>query len=138
MEFGGYLPLRNDNSYTLNTGDEGNTSAFWPIDPTAAAFDSAHNAVNIPYSGWKNGYKAIGVRLRQNALFCTYFTNAGVAGIAPTGAVGAGILGTPTTPWFYTAGACNLHGPSGTWPGNLQYMVLTSQSLQGAWYNDGS
>jgi prepilin-type N-terminal cleavage/methylation domain-containing protein len=140
LEFGGYIPLRADNNVTLPSPDEAMT-AFYPISPSAAAFNSARTATSIANAAaWPTAWRTVGLRPRDNQLYCTYLTNAGGAGQqTPASTVGRNVLGTQggTAPaWFYSIAACNLNGASG-FPNEVSYFVISSDSPTLRNFNDG-
>ena len=72
----------------------------------------------------------MGLRVRDQQLYCTYLLNAGGPGAAaPAGAPYAGsLLGTVSASgpsWFYAVAACNLTGTSG-YPSNVTVLGLSS------------
>jgi Tfp pilus assembly protein PilE len=141
LEFGSYLPLRSDNSVALPSPDE-TASAFYPISPNSATFESARTATSISNSAlWPTAWRSVGLRPKQQQLFCTYLTNAGGAGqavpaAATVGTTVMGTLGSTAPAWFYSIAACNLTGASG-FPANVTYFVVSSTSPSLKRYNDG-
>src|SRR5205823_6543926 len=87
MEFGTFLPLRNDGDVTLPSADEP-AAAFYPSSPNGAAFDSVRTPVSVANNAlWPAAWRGAGVSPRDTSLYCTYLTNAGNAGQAvPAGA----------------------------------------------------
>jgi type IV pilus assembly protein PilA len=139
MEFGAYLPLRADGNLAQPSPDEA-AAAFFPIDPTTASFDSARTPNDISNSGaWPGAWRGIALNPRDNALYCTYVTNAGGAGQAvPAGnTYGLALVGANTAaPWFYSLAVCNLEGPA-TYPGGESIFGLSSTSPTLRRWNDG-
>jgi prepilin-type N-terminal cleavage/methylation domain-containing protein len=142
LEFGAYLPLRADDNLTIDPPSPNeDASAFFPISPSDAGFDSARTAVSIANSAsWPASWRAVGLRPRDQQLYCTYLTNAGAAGLSPpAGTLGLAHLGAQaaTAPaWFYSIAACNLSGPSG-FPNEVSTFVITSNSPTLRSGNDG-
>lgn len=115
MEFGTFTPLRADGNTAQPSPDEA-TSAFFPVSPNGAGFDSTRTANPLgDRTSWPASWRAVGLAPRDTSLYCTYMANAGGAGdAAPAGAPHAGALLTGTAaPWFYALAACNMSGPSG-------------------------
>ncbi|HEY4186727.1 MAG TPA: hypothetical protein VGP07_16740, partial [Polyangia bacterium] len=136
--FGTFLPLRADGNAVLPSPDEPGT-AFFPINPNAAAFDSVRTPVSVGNSAaWPASWRALGVSPRDTVLYCTYLTNAGGAGQAvPAGApLGAALVAGVAAPWFYGLGACNLNGPSG-FSANVTVLGISSTSPSLRRFNDG-
>jgi prepilin-type N-terminal cleavage/methylation domain-containing protein len=140
LEFGAYLPLRRD-GITMPSSDE-NTAAFYPSDPSASTFESARTATSIANpAAWPTAWRSVGLRVRDQQLYCTYLVNAGGPGAAaPAGAAYAGsLLGTlnaNSPAWFYAVAACNLTGVSG-YPNNVTVLGLSSNRSTLATFNDG-
>jgi type IV pilus assembly protein PilE len=140
LEFGGYLPLRPDTTVIPSPNED--ASGFYPVSPALSGFDSARTATSIADpTGWPTAWRSVGLRPREQRLFCTYTLNAGRAGNpAPAGATyGPGLLGTITAaspPWFYALAACNLNGASG-WPGGVTVMGMSSNASSLRTFNDG-
>ena len=83
LEFAAYLPLRADNKTDLPSPDEVET-AFYPVFANSSTFDSVRTQTSIADSTkWPQGWQAVGIRPRDVGLYCTYMTNAGLAGNAP-------------------------------------------------------
>jgi prepilin-type N-terminal cleavage/methylation domain-containing protein len=141
LEFGGYLPLRADNNTTLPSPNEA-TNAFYPANPSGSDFESARTATSIANpAGWPAAWRSVGLRPRDNALYCTYLLNAGGAGQAvPDGnTIGKQLLpgiGAGAPPWFYAVAACNLTGAAG-YPDKVTVLGLTSNSPALRTLNDG-
>jgi prepilin-type N-terminal cleavage/methylation domain-containing protein len=141
LEFGMYLPLRADNVITLPSANE-NAAAFYPSNPSAAAFESSRTAVNISNpASWPTAWRSVGLRPREPALYCTYLVNAGGNGqVSPPGATYAPtLLGTLTAtspPWFYGLAVCNLTGAAG-FPNGATVMGVSSNRSAVRKYNDG-
>jgi len=137
MEFGNFLPLRNDGNVTLPSPDEP-AAAFYPISPSSAAFDSVGTAVGIDQSTWPTSWKAVGVSPRDTSLYCTYMTNAGSAAQAvPAGATfGSALVSGTAVPWFYSLAACNLNGAAG-YPANVTVMGISSTTPNLRTFNEG-
>ena len=138
MEFGTFLPLRADNSVVLPSPNEAAT-AFFPISPSAATFESARTPVSVANSaGWPTSWRAIGVSPRDTSLYCTYLTNAGNAAEAvPAGATfGAALVSGTAAPWFYGLAACNMNGASG-YPAEVTVFGLSSTSPTLRAFNEG-
>ncbi len=140
LEFGAYLPLRRD-GITMPSPDEA-TTAFYPADPSAPGFESAHTATSISDSAlWPAAWRSVGLRPREPQLYCTYLVNAGgPGGGAPGGAPYAnsllGTLGATSPGWFYAVAACNLTGAAG-YPNNVTVLGLSSTRSSLATFNDG-
>jgi prepilin-type N-terminal cleavage/methylation domain-containing protein len=139
LEFGSYLPLRAD-GIALPSANE-NAAAFYPSDPGAASFESVRTSTSIADStAWPSGWRSIGLRPRENQLFCTYMLNAGRPGdAAPAGTYAGPLLGTlaATGPaWFYAIAACNLTGAAG-FPNQVSVLGLSSNSASLQSFNDG-
>ena len=140
LEFGSYLPLRTDGT-TMPSPDEV-VSAFYPVSPSAATFESTRTSTSIANpAGWPTAWRSVGLRPREPALYCTYLLNAGRGGGAsPPGSTFApSLLGaiTATSPgWFYGLAACNLSGPAG-YPAAVTVMGVSSTTSGMQSYNDG-
>lgn len=138
MEFGTFLPLRADGNLTQPSPDEPAT-AFYPISPSAAAFESARTAVNVSNSAaWPAAWRTVGVSPRDTGLYCTYLSNAGGAGQAvPVAATfGTKLVGGTAAPWFYGLAACNLNGPSG-YPTDVTVFGISNTSPALRAFNEG-
>lgn len=141
LEFGNYLPLRKDGVTTLPSADEA-AAAFYPTAPDDAAFDSARTATSIANAAaWPTAWRSVGLRPRDNHLYCTYLLNAGGAGQAvPGGAtMGKELMGdvdANAPAWFYALAACNLSGTA-AYPSDVQVMGVTSNSPALRTFNDG-
>jgi len=138
MEFGTFLPLRADGDVTSPSPDEPAT-AFFPISPGVASFDSVRSPVSVANSaGWPASWKAIGVSPRDTSLYCTYMTNAGGAGQAVPAAAtyGAALVTGVAAPWFYGLAACNMNGPAG-YPADVTVFGLSSTSPTLRAFNEG-
>jgi Tfp pilus assembly protein PilE len=140
LEFGTYLPLREDDDMTLPSPNEAE-GAFYPLNPGTAGFDSARVATSIADPTlWPNTWRLVGVRPRSRELYCTYMLNAGRAGEATPGApaLGATIIGAGTViPWFYGLAACNLDRSDVGFPANVSVMTVSSGSQILREFNDG-
>jgi prepilin-type N-terminal cleavage/methylation domain-containing protein len=140
LEFGSYLPLRADGS-VVPSPDE-NASGFYPVSPSSTTFDSVRSPTSIADPlGWPTAWRSVGLRPREQRLYCTYLLNAGrAASPAPAGATyGPTLLGTisaTSPPWFYALAACNLNGVSG-WPTSVTVMGLSSNASSLRTFNDG-
>ena len=138
MEFGTFLPLRADGNMALPSPDEP-AGAFYPISPSAAAFESVRTSVSVANNAlWPNSWRAVGVSPRDRSLYCTYLTNAGNAGQAvPGGAVfGTALVTGVAAPWFYGLAACNLNGPAG-YPNEVTVLGISSTSPTLRTFNEG-
>jgi prepilin-type N-terminal cleavage/methylation domain-containing protein len=140
LEFGAYLPLRKD-GITMPSPDEA-VSAFYPADPSNAAFESSRTATSIADSAlWPAAWRSVGLRPREPQLYCTYLVNAGgpgggAPGAAPYANSLLGVTGATSPGWFYAVAACNLTGPSG-YPNNVTVLGLSSTRSSLATFNDG-
>ncbi len=140
LEFGGYLPLRADGSAVPSPNED--ASGFYPVRPDSSTFESVRSATSIADpTGWPTAWRNVGLRPREQRLFCTYELNAGRgADPAPAGSTyGPTLLGTiasSSPPWFYVLAACNLNGVSG-WPNNVTVMGLSSNMSSLRTFNDG-
>jgi prepilin-type N-terminal cleavage/methylation domain-containing protein len=139
LEFGSYLPLRAD-GIALPSLNE-NASAFYPSNPSNSSFESVRTSTSIADSSlWPSGWRSVGLRPRENQLFCTYMLNAGRTGdAAPTGTYVGPLLGTVTAtspPWFYAVAACNLTGAAG-YPSQVSVLGLSSTAAALQSFNDG-
>ncbi len=140
MESGAYVPARADNNITQPSPDEA-TSAFVPIDLTAADFESARtsHAIGTMPTAWAR----IGLKPQWPALYCSYLVNAGGAGQNPPSGIGSQLWSaTPVVPWFYAVAACNLNTSDGTTapsglPSNASFLVLTYDSPAIRTLNEG-
>lgn len=138
MEFGTFLPLRADGDVTSPSPNEPAT-AFFPISPGVASFDSVRSPVSVANSaGWPASWRAIGVSPRDTSLYCTYMTNAGGAGQAVPAAAtyGAALVTGVAAPWFYGLAACNMNGPAG-YPADVTVFGLSSTSPTLRAFNEG-
>lgn len=138
LEFASYLPLRADNKTDLPSPDEVET-AFYPVFANSATFDSVRTMTSIADSTkWPQGWQAVGVRPRDVGLYCTYMTNAGLAGNSTANLkYGSLLIGTNTAaPWFYSLAACNL-SPTTGYPGEVSIFALSSQSPVLRVFNEG-
>jgi prepilin-type N-terminal cleavage/methylation domain-containing protein len=132
LEFAQFLPLVSGTAITaaLATGNATENSAqFWPSDPGTSTFDSVRVATAVP-TLLPLSWQYLAIRPKDNVLYCTYFTSAGLAGSAPVaGSLGAGLLGSTaiTQPWYYVVGSCNLKGVS-SFPSGVTSFVLTFNS----------
>lgn len=125
-EVGAFVPARGDDNLTMPSPNEAG-SAFAPIDPNSATFESVRTPTVLPGSGVA-GWRRIGARIRWNALYCTYLVNAGLASQAPPGPVGTQLWSsTPAVPWYYVVAACNTRGAVG-YPNNETVLVITYDS----------
>ena len=137
LEFANYIPLRADNNADLPSPNESET-AFYPVAAGSSVLESARTATSISDSTkWPDGWKAVGVRPRDNQLYCTYMTNAGNAG-NDTSALkyGALVVGATAAPWFYSLAACNLEGKSG-YPDDVSVFAISSVSSSMRIFNEG-
>lgn len=140
LEFGGYLPLRPDTTTVPSPNED--AAGFYPVSPSATGFESARTATSIANStAWPASWRAVGLRPREQRLYCTYMVNAGRAGDpAPAGATyGTPLLGSlaaTSPPWFYALAACNLNGAPG-WPGGVTVLGLSSNASSLRTFNDG-
>ena len=138
MEFGTYLPLRADANVTQPSPDEPAT-AYYPISPNAATFESARTSVSVANSAaWPAAWKTVGLGPRDTGLYCTYLANAGGAGQAVPAAASFGTLlvGGTAAPWFYALAACNLNGPAG-YPAEVTVFGISSTSPALRAFNEG-
>jgi prepilin-type N-terminal cleavage/methylation domain-containing protein len=138
LEFAAYLPLRADNKADLPSPDEA-ASAFYPISPDSAVFESARTATSIGTStAWPAGWQSVGLRPRDTSLYCTYLTNAGNAGHATAGLkYGSILVGSSTgAPWFYSLAACNLDTKPG-YPDEVTIFAISSTSSTLRTFNEG-
>jgi len=76
-----------------------NESTF---DPAATGFTP-----KTPNPSATTYWGPLGVKFPRPQLYCGYNTIAGAANTAPSGAVGAAMLGTPNTVWFYARAGCD-------------------------------
>jgi prepilin-type N-terminal cleavage/methylation domain-containing protein len=138
LEFAAYLPLRADNKPDLPSPDEAET-AFYPVSANSATFDSTRTQTSIAdITKWPTSWQAVGMRPRDNGLYCTYLTNAGTAG-NDTKALkfGSVLIGSNTAaPWFYSLAACNL-APKTGYPDEVSIFALTSLSPTMRMFNEG-
>ncbi len=140
LEFGSYLPLRADGIVQPSPNED--AAAFYPSNPGDAAFDSVRAPTLISNSAlWPAAWRSVGLRPRENQLYCTYLVNSGRPGdVPPAGAPFAGsLLGTVTATgpaWFYAMAACNLNGAS-TWPAGVTTLGLSSTISSLRTFNDG-
>jgi prepilin-type N-terminal cleavage/methylation domain-containing protein len=139
LEFGGYLPLRPDTTAVPSPNED--ATGFYPVSPSATTFESARTATSIAdATAWPTAWRSVGLRPREQRLYCTYMLNAGLAASpAPAGTYGAGLLGpisATSPPWFYALAACNLTGPAG-WPTGVHVMGLSSNATGLRTFNDG-
>jgi prepilin-type N-terminal cleavage/methylation domain-containing protein len=141
LEFGGYLPLRGDNVTALPSANEG-AAGFYPSNPTSSTFESSRTAVTISNpAAWPGGWRSVGLRPREPALYCTYMLNAGGTGhLLPAGSTFApsllGTLTATTPPWFYALAVCNLTGAAGYPTGGTVLGVSSNRSALRT-FNDG-
>jgi prepilin-type N-terminal cleavage/methylation domain-containing protein len=138
LEFASYLPLRADNKPDLPSPDEVDT-AFYPVVASSSTFDSVRTQTSIADSTkWPQGWQAVGIRPRDVGLYCTYMTNAGLAGNSTANLkYGSVLIGTNTAaPWFYSLAACNL-SPATGYPGEVSIFALSSQSPVLRVFNEG-
>ena len=138
LEFASYLPLRADNKTDLPSPDEVET-AFYPVFANSATFDSVRTQTSIADSTkWPQGWQAVGIRPRDVGLYCTYMTNAGLAGNSTANLkYGSLLIGTNTAaPWFYSLAACNL-SPTTGYPNEVSIFALSSQSPVLRVFNEG-
>jgi prepilin-type N-terminal cleavage/methylation domain-containing protein len=138
LEFAAYLPLRADNKPDLPSPDEVET-AFYPVSANSSTFDSVRVQTSIADSTkWPQGWQAVGIRPRDVGLYCTYMTNAGLAGNSTANLkYGSLLIGTNTAaPWFYTLAACNL-SPTTGYPNEVSIFSLSSQSPVLRVFNEG-
>jgi type IV pilus assembly protein PilE len=75
------------------------TAAEATTDPTSTGF--------TPKTPTAATWSPLGIKFPRSQLYCGYNTLAGAAGTAPNGAVGAALLGTPSTVWFYARAGCD-------------------------------
>jgi prepilin-type N-terminal cleavage/methylation domain-containing protein len=138
MEFATYLPLRADNNAALPSPDE-SEAAFYPVAANSSTFDSTRTQTSIANTTlWPQGWQAVGLRPRDNGLYCTYLTNAGGPG-SDTKALkyGSVLIGTNTAaPWFYSLAACNLDPQTG-YPDDVSIFALSSLSPLLRTFNEG-
>jgi Tfp pilus assembly protein PilE len=140
LEFGSYLPLRAD-GFAIPSPNE-DASGFYPISPAASTFESVRSATSIADpTGWPTAWRSVGLRPREQRLYCTYELNAGrAADSAPAGSTyGPQLLGTISSsspPWFYALAACNLNGVAG-WPADVTVMGMSSNASSLRTFNDG-
>jgi Tfp pilus assembly protein PilE len=140
LEFGTYMPLRAD-STAVPSPDE-NASGFYPVSPAATGFESVRTATSIANpTGWPASWRSVGLRPREQQLYCTYMLNAGnAASPAPGGSTyGPLLLGTiaaTSPPWFYALAACNLNGTPG-WPNGVTVLGMSSNASALRTFNDG-
>jgi prepilin-type N-terminal cleavage/methylation domain-containing protein len=121
LDAGQYLEAHRNSSSPM-TEDAGQ---FYPSDP-ASYFDSVRTPVAL--GTLPDSWKLLGIRPRWQQLYCTYLANAASAGTAPPAGIGATLWATtPTVPWFYILGACNLNGEAG-WPNNVTVLSITHDS----------
>ncbi len=135
MEFGTYTSLRASGA----TQDEAVT-AFYPQDPTAAAFESSRQSFTLPAAtSWPVGWQNVGLRPKAQELYCTYLANVGVSGTTAPGGYGLSMLGATalTAPWYYGLAACNLSGGQAANLAAVTVMGLTSISPSLRAFNDG-
>jgi prepilin-type N-terminal cleavage/methylation domain-containing protein len=138
LEFAGFLPLRSDNKPDLPSPDEAST-AFYPQAAGSAALESAHTWVSIADSTlWPTSWQTVGLRPRDQKLYCTYLTNAGAAGSATSGLTyGSLLIGANTVaPWYYSLAACNLTGVGG-YPNDVTIFALSSVGTSLVTFNEG-
>ena len=138
LEFASYLPLRADNKADLPSADEAET-AFYPVAANSSTFDSTRTQTSIAdTTKWPQGWQAVGLRPRDNGLYCTYLTNAGGAGDDTKNLkYGAVLIGTNTAaPWFYSLGVCNLDPKTG-YPDEVSVFALSSLSPALRIFNEG-
>lgn len=142
MEFGSYLPLRNDGVVSVNPPPANEAAnAFYPLPADSPNLESRRRATAIPPQTWPPSWRNVGMRPKRTETYCTYLLNAGAPGLAvPGGApIGEGLLPTPgdtATNWFYALAACNLNGDA-VWPGGVTVLALTHNSLALRTLNDG-
>jgi len=141
MDSGAYLPARADGDLNQPSLNE-DATAFIPMNPTDAAFESVRTAHPIQ-TPMPNAWSLIGLRPRWKQLYCSYLVNAGGATQTPPSGIGSRIWsGAPAIPWFYAVAACNLNtadgsvAPSGL-PANATFLVLTQDSPALITINDG-
>jgi prepilin-type N-terminal cleavage/methylation domain-containing protein len=144
LEFGSYLPLDNKSELPVNpaaaSGATGGEAAgrFYPRDPSNTTFESTRTAQTLgtlPLS-----WQYVGIRPKDQVLYCTYYAGAGNRGSIPAaaGTVGVQVLGSVaiTQPWFYVLGSCNLNGAS-AYPAGVTTFALTSITPTLRILNDG-
>jgi len=142
MDVGAYVPARADDALAQPSSDE-SASAFIPISPTDATFESVRTAHTVP-NPLPSAWSRIGLRPRWKQLYCTYLVNAGGGGDALPSPIGATLWSaSPPVPWFYAIAACNLNSsddsggaPSG-FPANATFFVLTNDSPALRTLNEG-
>jgi Tfp pilus assembly protein PilE len=139
LEFGSYLPLRADGIALPSVNED--PAAFYPSNPSSAAFESVRTATAVSNQAlWPQGWRSVGLRVREPVLYCTYLLNAGRPGdAAPAGSYAGSLLGTVTATspsWFYAVAACNLTGAAG-YPNNVSIFGLSSTSSALQSFNDG-
>jgi prepilin-type N-terminal cleavage/methylation domain-containing protein len=139
LEFGSYLPLRADGIAMPSPNED--ATAFYPSSPSSSAFESVRTSTSIADStAWPAGWRSVGLRPRENQLFCTYMLNAGRPGDpASTGTYAGPLLGTLSASgpaWFYAVAACNLTGAAG-FPNAVSVFGLSSNSATLQSFNDG-
>ena len=112
--------------------DNENAREFFPHDLGVSPWDSAREPISIA-GGIPQSWRALGIRPRWTALYCSYLINAGAPPIldqpappalpAPTGQ--SLWPAVPNVHWFYAIGACNFLGAAG-WPNTAgEYHVTT-------------
>lgn len=139
MEFGAYVPLRADNTNTINEV----ASAWYPIAPDNANFESKRTATSIANGAlWPVRWRSVGLRPRTQQLYCTYILNAGPgngAAIPAAATFGTRLLTAPgvtNRPWFYALAACNFSRTPGL-PNNVHVMGVTADSPVLREWNEG-
>ena len=138
LEFAAYLPLRADNKPDLPSPDEVET-AFYPVFANSSTFDSTRTMTSIADSTkWPQGWQAVGIRPRDVGLYCTYMTNAGLAGNSTANLkYGSLVIGANTAaPWFYSLAACNL-SPTTGYPNEVSIFAISSLTPMLRIFNEG-
>jgi len=123
LDAGLFLEAHATTSNSISTNEA--SSEFFPSDPSLF-FDSVRAPVAL--GALPGSWRILGIRPRWPQLYCTYMVNAGAAGGAVAGSIGATLWASaPNVPWFYAMAACNLGGEAG-WPGQVTVLTLTHDS----------
>jgi prepilin-type N-terminal cleavage/methylation domain-containing protein len=114
LDNGLYMEAHNDTVAIQYPSQAEQAIEFWPQAPNGPTFDSARTPALV--APMPTSWRALGIRPRWQALYCTYMVNAGGPADRLPGTVGPALwTNPPNVPWFYAMAVCNLGGASG-WP----------------------